>query len=201
MKDFNVESLSIISLRTQLALVRIGSMNAIVFLLCMVGAGAWLWLVPKLHAQADAQKLQLLLVKKSLQAAEHAVLTVQRSETEVRMTGFYEALGERRYAEQQIKTLFAVANRTGLSLDQAEYKSAFDKNSNTNTFQIILPVKGPYPAIREFCEKTLLAIPFASLDEMNFKRDTIANRTLEAKLRFTLYLADSPINGKKMAGL
>ena len=38
----------------------------------------------------------------------------------------------------------------------------------------------------------LMAIPFASLDEINFRRDAIGSRTLEAKLRFTLYLNDVP---------
>jgi len=33
-----------------------------------------------------------------------------------------------------------------------------------------------------------LAIPFASLDEINFKRDAVTNPLLDAKLRFTFYL-------------
>ncbi|MGZ3158645.1 MAG: hypothetical protein ACXU7H_06145, partial [Burkholderiaceae bacterium] len=58
------------------------------------------------------------------------------------------------------------------------------------------PVKGQYQAIRKFCEQTLLAIPFASLDEINFKRDEITNSTLEAKLHFTLYLSDASTSGQ-----
>jgi hypothetical protein len=36
-----------------------------------------------------------------------------------------------------------------------------------------------------------LAIPFASLDQIDFKRDSVNNPNLEAKLRITLYLDKS----------
>jgi hypothetical protein len=104
------------------------------------------------------------------------------------LSDFYDALGEQRYAEQQVKTLFALAAKTGLSLDQGEYKLAFERNSQVYSYQIQLPVKGSYQAIWQFCRQTLSAIPFASLDEVSFKRDAIADATLEARLRFTVYL-------------
>ena len=75
-------------------------------------------------------------------------------------------------------------------MSRADYKFGADRNGRYRTYQIVLPVKGSYSAIRQFCEQTLLAIPFASLDEMNFKRDAIGSSTLEAKLHFTVYLAD-----------
>ncbi|MGZ3240985.1 MAG: hypothetical protein ACXWJK_11630 [Burkholderiaceae bacterium] len=201
MKPLNLDSFSSFGLQLRFTFERIGAMTCIAFLLCLLGAATWLWLMPKLHAQTERQLQESVRLQRSLKSNDGIALVAPPSATEQRMANYYDTLGEKRYAEQQIKTLFAIAGKTGLSLDQAEYKSAFDKNSNTSTFQIILPVKGPYVAIRQFCEKTLLSIPFASLDEMNFKRDTIANRTLEAKLRFTLYLTDTPNSDKKMAGL
>jgi hypothetical protein len=112
------------------------------------------------------------------------------SPNELHQSQFYAALGEQGYAEQQLKTLFDIAAKNGLRLDQGEYKSNFDRNSDTLAYQIQLPVVGSYSAIRQFCEEVLLAIPFASLDEMSFKRDAISNNNLEAKLRFTLYLTN-----------
>jgi len=47
-------------------------------------------------------------------------------------------------------------------------------------------------AVRRFCERVLLTIPFASLDEITFKREAVGNGSLDARLRFTLYLTDAP---------
>ena len=58
--------------------------------------------------------------------------------------------------------------------------------------QILLPVKGGYSEIRQFCEKTLRTLPFASLDDLSFKRETIGEAELESSLRFTLYLKQPP---------
>jgi hypothetical protein len=109
-----------------------------------------------------------------------------------RLDAFYAALGPRRYAEQQVKTLFALAAKNGLSLSQGDYKTGYDRNARVHTYQVNLPVKGSYGAIWQFAFGALRAIPFASLDDIGFRRDTIGDPTVEARLRFTLYLKDVP---------
>ena len=93
-----------------------------------------------------------------------------------------------RGAKVNLLTLFAVAAKNGLSLNQAEYKFAANQAGMFHTYSIALPVKGQYASIRAFCEQVLLAIPFASLDQIEFKREAINSPLLEAKIRFTLYL-------------
>lgn len=190
-------SLQFFGLQARLALARIGWSAAIAGMLWIVGGAGLLWFVPHLRVQAELQQRALTRMQKNLHAGDNAVPIVRASLAEERMAKFYAALGEKHYAEQQVKTLFALAEKTGLALSQAEYKSAYDKNSNTHTYKIQLPLKGPYPAIRQFCELTLRAIPFASLDEMSFKRDAVGSPALEAKLRFTLYLAAAPAMREK----
>jgi hypothetical protein len=106
------------------------------------------------------------------------------------LDAFYAALGPRRYAEQQVKTLFALAAKNGLSLSQGEYKTGYDRNARVFTYQVNLPVKGSYGAIWQFALGALRAIPFASLDDIGFRRDTIGDPSVEARLRLTLYLKD-----------
>lgn len=192
MKALNASSLHLFALQVRLAAARIGWSTGIPVLFFVIGAASLLWFVPHLRAQGELQQRALLRAQNALTVTDDATKTARPSTTEARLVKFYDALGEKRYAEQQIKTLFAIAGKVGLNLNQADFKSAYDKNSNTHTYQIQLPVKGSYAAIRQFCEQTLLAIPFASLDEMTFKRDTIGRPVLEAKLRITLYLAAAP---------
>jgi hypothetical protein len=108
------------------------------------------------------------------------------------LDAFYAALGPRHYAEQQLKTLFALAAKNGLALSQGEYRTAYDRNARLTTYQINLPVKGSYAAIWRFALGALIAIPFASLDDIGFRRDTIGDPNVEARLRLTLYLKDGP---------
>lgn len=177
------------SLHFRLALMRLGWPYGLTALVGAAGAASWLWAVPHLLAQTDLQQKALAPATLLLQSNEQTASAVQPSTAELRITSFYEALGEKDYAEQQVKTLFAVAAKTGIALNQAEYKFTFHKEGRYYTYQINLPVKGSYDAIRQFCKQVLLAIPFASLDEINFKREAISNPTLEARVRITLYLA------------
>jgi hypothetical protein len=108
------------------------------------------------------------------------------------LDAFYAALGPRRYAEQQVKTLFTLAGKNGLSLSQGEYKTGYDRNARVTTYQVNLPVKGSYGAIWQFAMGALRAIPFASLDDISFRRDGIQDPAVEARLRLTLYLKDVP---------
>jgi hypothetical protein len=105
---------------------------------------------------------------------------------------FYAALGQRRYAEQQVRTLFALAAKNGLSLSQGEYKTGYDRNARVSTYQVNLPVKGSYGAIWQFALGVLRAIPFASLDDISFRREDVKDPAVEARLRLTLYLKDAP---------
>lgn len=188
MKALNATALNFFLLQTHLGLRRMGWSAVIACLLCVTGAIGLFYLVPHLRAQGALQENALQQMRLKVRNAERDVLPPLPSQEQQHIASYYDALGDSAYAEQQLKTLFAVAGITGLNLNQGEYKSSFDKNSNTQVYQILLPVKGPYPAIRQFCEKVLLAIPFASLDEMSFKREAIGSNTLEAKLRFSLYL-------------
>jgi hypothetical protein len=107
------------------------------------------------------------------------------------LDAFYAALGPRRYAEQQVRTLFTLAAKNGLSLSQGEYKTGYDRNARLSTYQVNLPVKGSYGAIWQFALGALRAIPFASLDDISFRREGIGDPVVEARLRLTLYLKDA----------
>lgn len=177
--------------RTQIALARVGPINLAICMLFMAAAAAWFRLLPDLHAETARLQHALVQSRQAAYAAGKPAAPAPRSRNQERLQTFRDMLGEKRYEEQQIKTLFAIAGKTGLALERAEYKSAFVQSGRYRTYKIALPVSGTYPAIRAFCEQALLAIPFASLDALNFKRDAIGSNIVEAQLYFTLHLADS----------
>jgi hypothetical protein len=182
-----------LALQTHLALSRFGWSRFVAVQLCVAGALCWLWWIPQQRAEAKAELIAIegqRMALRATRAAPHAATTLP---TQAHLTAFYATLGDRQHAERQVGTLFAIARSTGLVLAKGEYTSVYDRVSQIDTYQILLPVAGPYSAIRRFCEQVLLTLPFASLDEISFKRDAIGNGVLDARLRFTLYLKDLPV--------
>lgn len=178
-------------IRVQWTLARLGWMRALVGLLSLAAVLSWAVWLPLLQ-QRDAAQLQALQQARKL-ALQPPPLPISPAARVDRVAEFYDLLGERRHAEQQLTTLFALAQKNALVINAAEYQSSFDKNSQVHHWQIALPVKGTYPALRHFAEQVLLAIPFAALDDLRFKREAIATPLLDARLQFTFYLSDAAI--------
>jgi hypothetical protein len=179
-------------LQARLMLARFGVVNALATSLCVAGATCWLWILPEQEAAGRVEQALLEKRKLALLQAPAAPKAIPVSPAQANLTAFYATLGTRQAAVEQVRTLFVLAHEAGLSLDKGEYKSAYNVNSRSHAYQVLLPVTGTYSAIRLFCEKVLVAIPFASLDEIGFKREAVAAGALQAKLRFTLHLGDPP---------
>ena len=174
-------------LRLRLMVAALGPVACSAAVLCLVGALALAWLVPE---RALQRQRQIAALAQATMPPPVSALAPAPAGPNENLALFYDTLGERRYAEQQVKTLFALAAKSGLVLSQGEYKSAVDQNGRFHTYQVNLPVKGSYGAISQFGMQALRAIPFASLDEISFRRDTIGAPTVEARVRLTIYLAD-----------
>jgi hypothetical protein len=172
-------------LRLRLWLGARGPVACAAMLLCVAGLAALAWLLPQRALQARAHQVAVALAARPPAPPRAPLLTPNEN-----LARFYATLGEKRYAEQQVDTLFALAAKNGIVLRQGEYRSAYDANARVHTYQVTLPVKGSYNAIWQFGLQALAALPFASLDDISFKRETVNDPSVEARLRLTFYLAD-----------
>lgn len=177
--------LALLRLRAQLLLRRLGAPACLAVALLALGAAAWIW---AWQQRSVATRLEARPLPQPSLAVAALAPPATASENLAR---FYAALGQQRHAEQQVKQLFDLAAKNGLLLAQGEYKSGYDKASRVATYQVTLPLKGSYAAVWQFALQALRAMPFASLDELSFRREQIADTQLEARLRLTFYLADS----------
>jgi hypothetical protein len=179
-------------LRLRLAFLRANpiALAAAVVALAMAGTLAWsaraVWVLKR---EQEARAVQTKPVQKAEAAAPETAVPAPVPPPD-NLATFYGALGERRGAEQQVRTLFDLATKSGLVLRQGDYKPGYDRNAHVYTYQVNLPVKGSYASIWQFAMAALRAIPFASLDDISFHRDAIGDTTVEARLRLTLYLRD-----------
>jgi hypothetical protein len=182
-----------LALRLRLALLRAGPVMLGVLAVLLVSATALAWLVHALfqqQAEGDALRARALAASQAANTPKGGAMAAPPAPAPRldNLDAFYTALG--RNAEQQVRTLFELAAKSGLVLSQGEYKSAWDRNARVHTYQVNLPVKGSYTAIWQFALGALRALPFAALDDVSFRRDSIGDPVVEARLRLTFYLAD-----------
>jgi len=182
-------------LRLRLVLLRANpiALAAGIAVLAMACALAWtlnaVWTLQRAGAADDARAQKLAQARRAAPAPV-PVPAPPPAPAPDNLDAFYGALGERQAAEQQVRILFGLAAKSGLVLRQGEYKPGYDRNAHVVTYQVDLPVKGTYQAIWQFAMAALRAIPFASLDDISFRRDAIGDAAVEARLRLTLYLRD-----------
>ena len=186
----NALSLNAVWLRLRLALRTGGPVVFGALALCVIALAALAWLV-QARDLVDLARVEARRVA-ALPPPAPVIVATPPATDDYHLALFEAALGERRNAEQGVKTLFKLAAQAGLSLRQGEYKAAYDRNARLHTYQVTLPVKGSYGAIWQFALGALRAIPFAALDEINFKREAIGEANVEARLRLTFYLTERP---------
>lgn len=95
---------------------------------------------------------------------------------------------------QALAKLYAVANAQGLVLEQGSYRLASEASEAFEPlvrFDIVLPVKGGYPQLRRFMTKSLHDNALLALESVSFSRQTIGDASVDAQLRFSLYLRKS----------
>ena len=86
----------------------------------------------------------------------------------------------------------ASANKAGVTLEQGTYSLQVQKGASLARYVIDLPVKGSYPAIRQFVSNALVAVPAASLDTLRLERREVADGSVDAALRFTVFVRSTP---------
>ncbi len=174
-------------LQWRLGMMRTGLLPCLAAALLLAGAATWIDIALRAGADAAAgtPPERRAGARETALAPETAPALPQTDNLQT----YSSALGDAGQAEQYVRTLFVLARKAGIELVQGDYKWELDSGSNTYRYQILLPVKGGYGAIRYFSEQALLAMPFAALDELTFKRESIADEDLDSSVRFTLFLA------------
>jgi hypothetical protein len=86
--------------------------------------------------------------------------------------------------------LHAIGTATGLQMKSATYRTQ-PTDGRIVRYEIVLPVTGSYPQIRDFLSRSSAEIPVLSVDQLTLKRETRRDGTLQAELRLTLHMVKS----------
>ena len=144
-----------------------------------------------LPAQSRLGQLQIdaALAKASMTKLAHDKRSKDSSAPDA-VKAFYQQFPAKNSTPDWLGKIYTAAANQSLQLSQGEYKFIPSKAGKLGSYQINLPIKGSYVQIRKFIVQVLNDAPVASLDEISFKRETIGNAMVEAKVRLTLYLEE-----------
>lgn len=91
-----------------------------------------------------------------------------------------------------LKRLFQLARQRGLLVAQVDYARSTDAALSVEGMQLSMPLSGSYTQLRRFAEDALRALPHLSIDQIGFEREAIANPSIAARLRLTLWYRATP---------
>lgn len=179
-------------LRAELFLRRTGWAAPAGLLLLAAGLAVHLWWLPAQQSRVSRlQEEHRRLIAQLAHPAPQSIVTKDANVLQAsRLAAFENMLALRAATPDLVKKVFAEAQKSGLTLSQAEYHLSEDKNGGFSSYQMVLPVQGPYIKLREFVDGVLADNPSAALEEVAFKRNGIGAAVTETRLRLVFFLKD-----------
>jgi hypothetical protein len=111
-------------------------------------------------------------------------------DTEGQLQAFYRAMPPMATGPDQLERIHAAAAAHNVRLHSGEYSLVPQRGLAAARYQIALPATGSYTDLRAFVGRVLAEIPSLALEDIALKREAASSRTVEARLKFTLYLAE-----------
>lgn len=174
-------------LRAQIWLQRQNAGLLVAGLLCAVGILLWLQLAIIYERREPKTAAPDGTLRERQRQSDIFALDAQAVTAPDR---FFSTLGELSQAPRLLKPLFRLADKTGVIIERGDYQLVTENAGGFHVYRASLPLSGSYPAVRAFCEQTLLAMPFASIDQLVLQREHAGEPVLKAKLALSLYLTD-----------
>jgi hypothetical protein len=102
----------------------------------------------------------------------------------------YHFLDKNEQPTDWLATLYGIGSATGVQLKSASYRTQKTAGRIVR-YEMVLPIAGSYPQIRDFLKRSLAEIPVMSVDQLTLKRETRNDGAVQAELRLTLHMVKS----------
>ncbi|MFA6063362.1 MAG: hypothetical protein WC736_12290 [Gallionella sp.] len=143
--------------------------------------------IQQARERLSAAQRDSISTREKIQLSSRAV-SAQEGTAEEQLVEYYRIFPGELDSPEWLGKMAVIAEKTGLKLNEGEYKTTRDKVGRLMHFQITLPVSGQYPQIREFVAEVPVQIPVIALESVEFERKTVSDPAVEAKIVFRLYL-------------
>jgi len=161
----------------------IGVALLIFSLVCFLSANS------PLHGQLTQLRADLASAKQTQTARSRAGLDLT---PRVQLQTLIAKLPARAELPAITERIIAQADSAGLALERGSYGVDVVQSGAIARARIVFPVHGSYPNIRSFVDSTLREVPGAAVDGLRLERKEIGASEVDAEVRFTVYLRNSP---------
>lgn len=169
-------------------LLRLAGTAGIAGLLCaLAGLAIYALGIAPAAQEIEAESHKLGELQSRARQAQRAG-TAGPQTTAERLAAFYGFFPPLEALPEWLDKVYEVAAAQSLVLDKGEYALTRERDGRLLRYQLVLPVKAPYPKVRAFLESVLQEVPAAALESVTLQRESIAAAQVDAQLRFTLVL-------------
>lgn len=112
------------------------------------------------------------------------------STTAEKVAAVYAYLRKDEETTDWLAKLHGIGLATGVQLKSANYRSQKTEGRIVR-YEMVLPLAGSYPQIRDFLQRSLAEIPVMSVDQLTLKRESPDDGAVQAELRMTLHMVKS----------
>jgi Tfp pilus assembly protein PilO len=151
-------------------------------------AGFYFSMVQPAQSEVEMRSHKLHALLEEASVADHPDSRLTQLTTPKQLEAFYRFFPPERSIPDWIEKISNAAAKNRLYLRQGEYQVVRDKSSRLLLYQVMLPVKGTYPNLRNFIDEVLTEVPIASLDNVKFERQKIGDDALVSTVMLTLHL-------------
>jgi hypothetical protein len=102
----------------------------------------------------------------------------------------YQFLKKDEQTTDWLAKLHGIGAATGVQLKSANYRTQKTEGRIVR-YEMVVPIAGSYPQIRDFLKRSLAEIPVMSIDQLTLKRETRNDGAIQAELRLTLHMVKS----------
>lgn len=143
--------------------------------------------IQPVHARMEAAYRNAASLHARMERAATSLQGAQLTPAE-QLAEFYRVFPAEKDSPQWLDRIAAAAQSRGLSLDYGEYKATLDKSGKLVRYQMLLPLKGSYPQVRQFLSALPAEAPVVALESVQFERQKVADPLIEARIKLVLYL-------------
>lgn len=164
---------------------RIGVSGLMGLLLLAVAGMTAYFLIPKAKKQSLVLQQEQSVAKDSVTKANE--LRRKSPNTVSQLQNFLNWLPPLASNAQDVDKLFSLAIDSGIELQKVDYQLTTEPGAQFLRYQVTVPVKDKYLAVRQFASGALNSLPHLALDELQFSRPQSTADVVDAQLRFTFF--------------
>jgi hypothetical protein len=102
------------------------------------------------------------------------------------------ALPQRDDAPTVVGKVFEQAEAAGVELAKGQYEYTPARDGVAARYRMTFPVRTTYPKLRDFMDRTLVALPAVAVEGLRVERKNVGDETVEAELKLSAYVRSEP---------